>query len=398
MNRRFDRGQGTGARRGFWVLGSGFWEWWPGSASFSIVSPKTENRKPKTPIYNGVILLLLAIVLLASGCGKRMTPYAPDRVLPAAVRNFTLTQEGGALVLGWQLPRENLLGQPLTQVQGCQVYRAATKGVSPEALASSDFVLYADIDLAYPQRGEVQGEALLFKDRELTPDQRYYYRVAAYDQDGYKGAWSRTLSHVWGWLPRAPGGFKAAPGDKIVSLSWEPVTDLQDGSKIPDLVGYLIYRRSGQGSWIRVTPQPVLQAQFQDVAVLNDVEYTYKVVAVRRVGDDLLASQDSATQMAKPEKRTPPPPVVNFLAVPTDQGVELRWELSPFPDVAGYRVYRRLTGEEKFTRLTPELVTKPYFVDSQVSRGRTYHYYVTAVDDSPRANESMPSETISILY
>jgi hypothetical protein len=356
----------------------------------------TKNQKRKTK--NGIILLLLAFVLLTAACGKRMTPYAPDRVLPAAVRNFTLTQEGDALVMGWQLPRENLLGQPLTQVQGCQVYRAAMKGVSPEALASSDFVLYADIDLAYPQRGEVQGEALLFKDRELTPDHRYYYRVAAYDQSGYKGAWSRTLSHAWGWLPRAPGGLKAVPGDKIVSLTWASVTALQDGSPVRDLMGYLIYRRSGQSPWIRVTPAPVLQTQFQDVAVLNDVEYTYKVVAVRRVGDDLLASQDSATQVAMPERRTAPPPVLNVMAVPTSQGVELRWELSPLPEVAGYRVYRRFTGEEKYTRLTPELVTKPYFVDSQVTRGRTYYYYVTAVDDSPRANESMPSEVVSITY
>ena len=63
--------------------------------------------------------------------------------------------------------------------------------MAPEALASSDFALYADIDLAYPQRGEVQGEALLFRDRELIPDHRYYYRVAAYDQDGYLGAGPR---------------------------------------------------------------------------------------------------------------------------------------------------------------------------------------------------------------
>ena len=132
--------------------------------------------------------------------------------------------------------------------------------------------------------------------------------------------------------------------------------------------------------------------------MLNDVEYTYKVLAVRRVGDDLLASLDSPTQIAMPEKRTPPPPVLNVLAVATSQGVELRWEESPAPDVAGYRVYRRSTGEEKYTRLTPELVTKPYFVDSQVTRGQTYYYYVTAVDDSPRANESLPSETVPITY
>jgi fibronectin type 3 domain-containing protein len=112
----------------------------------------------------------------------------------------------------------------------------------------------------------------------------------------------------------------------------------------------------------------------------------------------LLASLDSPTRIAMPEKRTPPPPVTNVLVVATSQGVELRWELSPAPDVAGYRVYRRSSGEEKYTRLTPELLKKPYCVDGQVSRGQTYHYYVTAVDDSPRANESLPSETMPITY
>ena len=394
MNKRFDRDQESGVR------GQG-----PGvaSARFSNAFPKTQNPEPRTracPLALPHILLslLLCLLLLAAACGKKMTPYAPDRVLPAAVRNFQLTQEGDSLVVSWLLPRENLLGQPLTQVQGCRVYRAAMKGVLPEALGSSDFVLYADIDLAYPQRGEVRGEAVLFRDRELAPDHRYYYRVAAYDQDGYLGGWSKTLSHAWGWLPRAPRELKAVPGDKIVSLSWSPVTALQDGSPARDLAGYVIYRLSGAGAWIRLTPAPTPANSFQDVAVLNDVEYTYRVQAVRRVGDDLLASLDSPTRIAMPEKRTPPPPVQNVLAVATSQGVELRWEESPAPDVAGYRVYRRAAGEEHYTRLSPELVKKPYFVDTRVNRGQTYHYYVTAVDDSPRANESLPSETTPITY
>jgi uncharacterized protein len=356
---------------------------------------KAGSRGPFPYIF---LVLLVLLPLGASACGKRMVPYAPDRVLPASVREIRLSQEGNGLVLSWLLPRVNLLGQPLTQIQGCRVYRAAIPRLAPEALASAEFVLYADIDLAYPQQGEVQSEALRFRDQDLLPDHRYYYRVAGYDQSGHLGAWSSTVSHAWGWLPRTPGDFKAIPGDKVVTLSWSAVTALQDGSPIRDLVGYLVYRLSGQGPWILVTPTPVIQNRYQDVAVLNDVEYTYKVNAVRRVGGDLLASLDSLTRQAMPEKRTPPPPVLNVLAVATPQGVELRWELSPVADVAGYRIYRRLTGEEKYTRLTPELVKKPYYVDSQVRRGQTYYYYVTAVDDTPRANESMPSEVASLTY
>ncbi len=137
-------------------------------------------------------------------------------------------------------------------MQGCRVYRAEVRGVSSETpCPTTSFVLYADIDLAYPQKGEVRGEALMFQDRELAPDHRYYYRVAAYDQDGYLGGWSPTLNHVWGWLPRAPRDLKAVAGDKVVALSWPPVTQLSNNAPIKDLAGYLIWRRSGDSAWIK---------------------------------------------------------------------------------------------------------------------------------------------------
>jgi uncharacterized protein len=354
-------------------------------------------RLPKTWAYS--LFLIIVLVILAAACGKKMMPLPPDKVLPAPVRQFQLTQEGDSLVLSWLLPRVNLLGQPLTQVQGCRVYRAEVRGVSAETpCPSTSFVLYADIDLAYPLKGEVRGEALMFQDRELVPDRRYSYRVAAYDQDGYLGGWSPTLTHVWGWLPRAPGDLKAVAGDKVVGLSWPPVSQLSNGSPARDLAGYLIYRRSGDGAWIKLRPEPATQTAYQDVAVLNEVEYTYKVQAVRRLGGELLASQDSPLKTAKPVKLTPPPPLLGLLAVASAQGVELHWEPSPVVDLAGYRVYRRGPLEERPALLTPKLLTKPYLVDSQVKRGQVYYYYVTAVDSSPRANESLPSEEAAISY
>jgi hypothetical protein len=357
--------------------------------------PKTENRKPKTGIK---FLFLFALVILACACGKKLAPVSPDTVLPAKVRDFRLVQEGDALVLSWLLPGENLLGQPLTQIQGCRVLRADFKGTEGVIPAASDFVVLADIDLAYPKVGEVQGEAVLYRDRNLASERRYYYRVAGYDQRMYEGAWSQTLSHAWGTPPRMPQGLQAAAGDRIVRLSWPPVTQLQDGRPVIDLAGYRVYRRTGGEGWIKVTPEPVAAASFQDVAVLNDVEYSYQVRAVRRVGPDFIESLDSPVRTAMPEKRTPPPPVLNLVAVAGDRGVELRWDPSPAADVAGYKIYRRQEGEVNFILITPALVTRPAYLDEKAARGRSYHYYVTAVDNSRRANESIPSEEAGISY
>jgi hypothetical protein len=348
--------------------------------------------------YIFLLSLLLTLVLVMGGCGKKVTPLSPEETAPGPVREFRLAQEGDSLVLSWLLPRENLLGQPLTQVQGCRLYRAEIKGVQPVSGCLPEFVLWADIDLAYPRAGQVRGEAMVYQDRDLAPDRRYYYRVGAYDQEGYPGTWSKDLSHAWGVLPQAPRELRVEAEDRLVQLSWRSVTKLADGSPLRDLAGYFVYRRSGEGDWLRITPNPIAGTAYQDVAVLNDVEYNYKLRSVRRLGPDLLVSLDSASLTALPEKLTPPPPLLNLVGAPTSKGIELHWDASPAPDLAGYRVYRRRSGESQFTRLTRELLSKPYFLDSQVAHGNTYYYYVTAVDNSRRANESLPSEEAEVTY
>ncbi len=345
-----------------------------------------------------MLLFLLTLLILTAACGKKMEPIPPEAVLPAPVREFRLAQEGEGLLLSWLFPTENQLGQPLTQLSGFSLERCEMKGVAPVQGCLMDFVRIADIELDYPREGVVKDGAVYYHDKNLIPGRRYYYRVAAYDPSRYPGAWSKVLSHAWGVLPRAPQEFNAEAGDRVVALAWGPVTHLKDGSPARDLAGYHIYRRAKGGDWTKATPQVVAGTVLQDVAVKNDVEYTYMVRAVRKIGPDLLESENSASRTVKPEDLTAPAPILNLIAAATTKGVELRWDESPAKDLAGYRVYRRQAGEARFTLLTPDLLKKPYYVDAQVSPGQTYYYYVTAVDDSRRANESLPSEETVVSF
>ncbi len=346
----------------------------------------------------GALLIALLALGFSGACGKKVGPISPDLVLPGPVLEFRLSQDGESLVASWVFPQVNQLGQPLTQLEGFRLYRAAVSGTSPAATCAPDFVLLAEIDLAYPKVGEVQGDRVVFQDRDLIPGKCYSYRVAAYGPGGLPGAWSPVLSQAWGVLPRAPGILNAKAGDREVQLSWPEVITLQDGTPIRDLAGYVVYRRTSQGDWRRLNPSTLAVNRFQDVAVKNEVEYNYMIRAVRRLGAYALESQDSPSRTVMPQDLTPPPPLLNLVAVPTSRGVELRWEPSPAKDLAGYRVYRLRAGEASPVRLTPVLVKKPYWVDTQATRGETYYYSVTAVDDSKRANESLPSEETTLVY
>jgi len=73
--------------------------------------------------------------------------------------------------------------------------------------------------------------------------------------------------------------------------------------------------------------------------------------------------------------------------------VDLSWQPSTAPRIAGYHVYRSETpgGQNPgpTSRLTPSPVTSPAYRDLTVAGGHTYLYRVTAIDTT--GNESQPS-------
>jgi fibronectin type 3 domain-containing protein len=179
-------------------------------------------------------------------------------------------------------------------------------------------------------------------------------------------------------------------------LSWPAVSLLANGRPISGRLTYNVYRESPGTGFQLVNTSPVLEAKFQDITVANDVSYRYLVRTVREVGSTSLESLDSPAQIAKPVDQTPPAPVLNLVAVSTAKGIELRWEAGREPDLAGYRVFRRSLAEPQFRLLNSQLVKAPYFIDSETAQGVTYYYYVAAVDNSRRANQSLPSETVEV--
>jgi hypothetical protein len=75
--------------------------------------------------------------------------------------------------------------------------------------------------------------------------------------------------------------------------------------------------------------------------------------------------------------------------------VNLSWSAptSSTDPIAGYNVYRALSGTTSFQRLNGTIDTLTTFTDSSVQAGATYNYYVASVD--AQGVESVPSNTFS---
>jgi fibronectin type 3 domain-containing protein len=340
--------------------------------------------------------LMIIFAAMVGNCGKKMAPIPPDSLVPGEVRNFSVHQDGQALSLQWLFPRVNIDNQPLTDIQGFLILRNQDK-LSSTAGCPPELKPLAKIDLAFPQVGEVQGEQVRYRDENLEPGNRYFYQIVGFDRGDHLGPASPVVSQVWDTLPQPPGKLEVQAGDRQVILTWPPVTLLANGKPLPGRATYNVYREAPGSSFSMVNKSPVIEAKFQDITVANDVIYRYLVRTVRQVASSSLESLDSPMQTVKPVDLTPPAPVLNLVAVATEKGIELRWEAGREPDLAGYRVYRRSFAEPQFRLLFSQLIATPYFVDQETAKGVTYYYYVVAVDNSRRGNQSLPSETVEVL-
>ncbi len=89
----------------------------------------------------------------------------------------------------------------------------------------------------------------------------------------------------------------------------------------------------------------------------------------------------------------PPNPPENVVAEAHDSRIDVRWEPIPSASIAGYYIYRAASPDSAFNRTKPFPQSFHIFSDFLGENGRTYFYYVTAVNQA--LQESAPSDTVS---
>ena len=344
--------------------------------------------------------LPLLVWLAGSACGVKTSPLPAGVLLPDRVsRPLYRFDENGELVITFRPPLKNVRGLPLKDLGGFFIDRSENRiepGFCPGCPVQ--YTSRARMPALDPAPLKtVRDTPYHYRDR-LRPGHVYHYRVFAHDSDGeYDPSLFASLVVFYDHPARPPETVVAAADDRLVTLTWDPVDRLTAGRPVEDLAGYDIHRREAGGTWERLNPdEPWGRSRFQDARVVNGRAYEYKVRTVRRWRGTRIEGPPSKVIRVIPVDLTPPPPPVKVYAASVKTGVTLTWPEVDASDLAGYRVYRRGDGEERYQRVGPDLVRKNLFIDSGATTGRTYFYRVTAVDGSPAANESEPAPDVRI--
>ncbi len=227
------------------------------------------------------------------------------------------------------------------------------------------------------------GNQTSYCDTAVTNGQLYYYTVAAYDSTGERAGYNID-SATPGHRPGPPGNLKAAPGNLMLELSWEPPADCGG----PGITAYQVYR----SAWIIGEMLPVAllgnETKYTDKNVENGTGYIYMVAAKNSFGEGERSQAAGGSPGREPSTPT------GLRGFGSGDTIHLSW--APPADaglrrVTGYVVHRS-NGSEPWRRFETGQKTE---MDDELDRSEAQIFYnVTA---SNEFGESGPSPTVQLV-
>ena len=240
--------------------------------------------------------ILLIILLLLAGCGRKGPVQPLRQPLPAAPEALMVQQLGMRFLVAWNLPRSNQDGSPLTDLEGFRVFKMRYDLAQdcPECRDTS--VLLLEVDTEYLREVRRVGDRLFLWDDEVEAGFGYQYSVVPHNRKGRDGEAVR-LRVPFVQPPAAPAGLAAESRDRLVRLRWQAVAAGED------LLGYNLYRRKADEPF-PLAPQNrevLSETAFEDFDVENGQNYVYAVRTVVRSLGERVESTLSGPAQATPQ-------------------------------------------------------------------------------------------------
>lgn len=351
-------------------------------------------------------------VLLVTACGKEGPPLPPIRNLPPPPGNFVVRQIGADIVVAADLiPASGAEGRQ-SVVEARILRMPATSGLRPGSV-SNRYLLQQFVRQSQPVaslagealRRAVIGRRLIYHDDEPAAQAgaggEFMYSMVLLSADGERSSMPLpTLIEVV-QAPPAPTGLQIEVAEGEVRMQWAGVS--AEGGR------YNVYRGPAGASRPPekpLNPSPLVEPTYVDTTFIYGETYRYMVRAVSMVGGPMQESADGEAKEVLPLDVFPPAAPTGLAVAVEGNVLRLYWFPNDQPDLAGYRIYRRVEpeadGEEGKEQATPlgepmQLIgevplSETAYSDTTALPGVRYHYAVTAFDTATPPNESPRSE------
>ena len=327
-----------------------------------------QGHTPAVLIFSAMLIA----ATLCSSCGYVGEPLPPALHIPQRVADVSAVERGGQIFVQFTLPTETTESLDIRKPVQIEL------GVGPagQPFDLKTWVAEAKIITDIPaDKGGVKyhlpADEWIGKDIVLA--------VRIFGANGRTAGWSNlvTLSVVPPLA--APDHLQATDVRVGVRLTWQG-----------DAPRYRIYRRAGEEPKAQAIGETEMP-EYTDNTTVYGTPYNYSVEAFRTGGDIHVVSDLPADVTIVTHDTYAPPAPSGVVAVPSIGSIELMWDRSVAPDLAGYRVYRAL-GDGPFEKLA-DTREAPSYSDRAAAAGKSYRYAIAAFDQS--GNESEKSAPVT---
>lgn len=346
-------------------------------------------------------LIIVSLLVLANGCGKRRPPLPPVERIPQRTEALSASQSGNRVVLSWPAPKRNASDQSVQSIRRVDVYRLAESSSAPLALTEDEFAARSTL-IGSVSEDEIKREIefITYSDTlELGgAPARLRYAIRYVNAAGVRAAFSNfVIIEPSARIGRPPALQTPTAAQDALNLEWAAPTANIDDSTPPNILGYNVYRAEADGAFVQLNKAPVAATAYADRDFVFGRSYRYTVRTISLgTGATPVESLDSNTVALTPRDTFAPGAPQRLSSAPATGRISLFYPASTATDVAGYNVFRSEDPSvplERWTKLTPNLTQRNTFVDDSVVAGRKYYYYVTAIDTA--GNRSAPSNIVS---
>jgi hypothetical protein len=378
-----------------------------GKRQFKQTSLRVGDRYVRLARWRSVFLIfcLLPTAVCLLNCGKRRPPLPPIERVQQRTELLSGVQRGNQVILSWPAPLRNASDVSVQSIRRIDVYRLAEKPRAPLGLTEEEFATRSTLvgSVTYDEIKK-SGEVLTYADTlELAGEPtRLRYAIRYVNAAGQRAAFSNfLLLEPAARISQPPTMITTGKevSEDAITITWQPPVANIDGSTPVNLLGYNVYRVTGQDSEGSqpINDAPISGTQYEDrnFKFGETYRYTVRAVSLGTEGGQVESLNSNSISVSPLDTFAPSAPASITVAAAPGR-LSIFFPANPEPDIAGYNIYRSSDPDlpkGSWNKLNLELLTRTTFQDEKVESGRRYYYYLIAVDQA--GNVSPSSEVVS---